>query len=276
MIGYNERAEYSGPSPNTMPPAPARLYSDAGVVAFRSTDGMSTETWRPASGFEGAYEVSDLGRVRGVARLDTTGRRVPPKVLVNARMSGRYLRIRLRLAGGHAEKYVHHMVLEAFVGPRPVDMHACHGDGDRWNNRLSNLRWDTASSNQRDKIAHGTMARGSRNGYASLTESQVRFIKTMLGLGVGPTTLVRAFATSRNHVQQIKRGQSWAWLSPGSVTPREREIAAALSAAAQQRKIAVHRQHIWPTPGHEVAAAAAEAGLSRALAIAVAYSEGAR
>jgi HNH endonuclease len=43
-IGYNSGAEYSGANTNTMPPDPARLYSESGSVAFRSTDGMSRAT----------------------------------------------------------------------------------------------------------------------------------------------------------------------------------------------------------------------------------------
>ena len=36
--------------------------------------------------------------------------------------------------------YLHHLVLEAFVGPRPTGLICCHNDGDRTNNRLENLR----------------------------------------------------------------------------------------------------------------------------------------
>lgn len=49
-------------------------------------------------------------------------------------------------------KKVHTLVLEAFVGPRPEGMQACHyPDHDKTNNRLDNLRWDTQSNNLRDR-----------------------------------------------------------------------------------------------------------------------------
>ncbi|MGH8035083.1 MAG: HNH endonuclease signature motif containing protein, partial [Lysobacterales bacterium] len=51
---------------------------------------------------------------------------------------------------------VHRLVLEAFVGPCPDGMVGCHNDGDTRNNRLSNRRWDTPGSNNRDKQVHGT------------------------------------------------------------------------------------------------------------------------
>jgi hypothetical protein len=49
---------------------------------------------------------------------------------------------------------VHALVLTAFAGPRPQGMHACHGDGNRQNNRADNLRWDTARANVQDRWSH--------------------------------------------------------------------------------------------------------------------------
>lgn len=52
--------------------------------------------------------------------------------------------------------YVHTLVLEAFRGPRPIGMECCHNNGNGHDNHLSNLRWDTPSSNNKDKVRHGT------------------------------------------------------------------------------------------------------------------------
>jgi hypothetical protein len=46
--------------------------------------------------------------------------------------------------------------MAAHVGPRPDGMQVCHNNGLRTDNRLSNLRYDTASGNMRDRILHGT------------------------------------------------------------------------------------------------------------------------
>lgn len=53
------------------------------------------------------------------------------------------------------KRRVHLLVLETFVGPRPHGMFGCHNDGDKDNNRLENLRWDTASNNSYDTVRHG-------------------------------------------------------------------------------------------------------------------------
>lgn len=50
----------------------------------------------------------------------------------------------------------HRVVLEAFVGPRPVDRQTRHLDGNKANNRLENLRWGTGKEQHQDKLRHGT------------------------------------------------------------------------------------------------------------------------
>ena len=170
------------------------------------------ERWLPAIEFEGSYEVSSFGRVRSIGRLDTMGRRLHTRVMTNARLAGRYMRIRLR-RDGNAERMVHLMVLEAFAGSRPAGMVACHWDGDTRNNRLGNLRWDTPSNNQRDKIRHGTMASGSRNGWAKLTAYQVVQIRAQAAAGCNAAAIGRLFGLSATHVRRVVRGESWGHLA---------------------------------------------------------------
>lgn len=67
---------------------------------------------------------------------------------------------RVVLSPGQKSKLVHRLVLEAFVGPCPDGLQACHGDGDKCNNRLSNLRWDTPKANMDDMKRHGTYRHG--------------------------------------------------------------------------------------------------------------------
>jgi hypothetical protein len=64
--------------------------------------------------------------------------------------------------GRAAQVYVHHLVLEAFVGPRPAGRQAAHGDGDKANNVVTNLRWATRKENEGDKVRHGTKVFGAR------------------------------------------------------------------------------------------------------------------
>lgn len=204
-----------------------------------------SEQWAPIPSFPG-YEASTFGRVRSVNRLDAMGRRRAGKVLDNARRpshrktGGSYLRLRLRKDGRTHDIAVHWLVLEAFVGPRPEGMHGCHNDGDANNNALSNLRWDTPSRNQMDKVQHGTMAHGSRNGWAKLTEDQVRRIwESPLSAPI----LAERMGVNRESIARIRRGELWAWftgkLPPRSaqlVTRRSRAVAVAVTYDDQQQR----------------------------------------
>ena len=117
------------------------------------------ETWKPIPGWEGYYEVSDHGNVRSVNRIVSTssGRKVHYTGVhrkPRAEKTG-HLALSLTKNSQKAYRYVHRLVLEAFVGPCPEGMQACHKDGNPANNHLSNLRWDTQSANTFDQVVHG-------------------------------------------------------------------------------------------------------------------------
>lgn len=121
-----------------------------------------TENWRPVSGYEGAYEVSDQGRVRSLDRIARDGKRLRGRVLRPFVMPTGHVRAVLVKDGVRRTLKVHRLVLQAFVGPAPEGTEALHRDGNAGNNTLSNLRWGTKSENSRDQIAHGTHPFASR------------------------------------------------------------------------------------------------------------------
>lgn len=120
---------------------------------------MDNERWLPVVGFEGFYEVSDHGSVRSVTRIVKFSRgatRVAPsRVLSAATDSVGYQRVSLRRDGHGQTKKVHRLVLEAFTGGCPDGHMACHNNGDPGDNRLVNLRWDSATENMFDRVRHG-------------------------------------------------------------------------------------------------------------------------
>lgn len=117
------------------------------------------EEWRDIPGYEGYYQASSHGRVRGLDRViehSGTGKaRIRGRILSPGKRKTGHLIVNLRRGGGARTVPVHRLVLEAFVGPRPEGMECCHWDDNPANNHLSNLRWDTPSSNEQDKIRNG-------------------------------------------------------------------------------------------------------------------------
>lgn len=117
---------------------------------------MTAEEWRPIPGWLGLYEVSSFGRVKSLARVDALGRPWPERVLAHEiKANGRH-RVTLYGAGRSERRQVHHLVLEAFVGPCPDGLEACHWNDDPADNRLGNLRWDTKAANSRDAVRNRT------------------------------------------------------------------------------------------------------------------------
>ena len=117
---------------------------------------MASENWRAVLGYEGTYEVSDLGRVRSLPRIDAQGGSRRLRYFNPSRMdSWGHLGVKLRRDGVTKSVYVHRLVLEAFVGPRPDGMVACHWNDIPDDNRLSNLRWGSKSDNGFDRVRNG-------------------------------------------------------------------------------------------------------------------------
>jgi hypothetical protein len=118
------------------------------------------EVWKSIPGFEGSYEVSNLGRVRSLARVimqkSRCGReyvkRVPARILRPGRKTSGHVSVVLGRKGGSHD--IHILVLETFIGPCPNGMECRHKNGDPADNKLSNLVWGTRGDNIRDKKWH--------------------------------------------------------------------------------------------------------------------------
>lgn len=110
------------------------------------------EEWRAVPGWVGFYEVSNLGRVKSLARIDPLGRPWPECILVHEVKSNGRHRIKLSGEGRSERRHVHRVVLEAFVGPCPDGFESCHWNDDPGDNRLINLRWDTKTANSLDAV----------------------------------------------------------------------------------------------------------------------------
>jgi hypothetical protein len=170
--------------------------------------------FRDIPGFEG-YQVSSRGEVRVLH--NTRRRPCEPRRIRGSITRKGYVRMLLQFAPNrHASKFVHNLVLETFVGPRPPGCEACHWDGDKLNNRLSNLRWDTSKANAADTKRQGKQVdnRGSNNGRARLDEAIVGVVKRRIAEGVKRRFVIAEFGLSRNQFHKIQSGTAWPHVSP--------------------------------------------------------------
>lgn len=113
-----------------------------------------SERWLPIPGYEGRYDVSDLGHVRS---WSVRNRNAAPRSKALQPHSTGYPRLMLYSGGGrYANRFVHQLVAAAFIGPRPPGQQVRHLDGNRSNPRLTNLAYGTQSENALDAVRHGT------------------------------------------------------------------------------------------------------------------------
>jgi len=152
--------------------------------------------WKDVVGYEGLYEVSDLGNVRSL-NYNKTGRIQELAYYINK--SG-YIVATLHNKGKQKGEYVHRLVLKAFEGVQD-DLECCHNDGDPSNNNISNLRWDTHRNNNLDKRNHGT-----HNNHWIINKSIIAVVKLLTRSGHKQNDVSGRFGISKTHVYNIKVG----------------------------------------------------------------------
>lgn len=112
-----------------------------------------TEEWKPIAGYEGLYEVSNLGRVRSLKRNNTLGKTLKPLTDRDG-----YYQITLSKNNVRVTKKVHRLVAIAFIeNPNNYPV-INHKDENKQNNCVENLEWCTVKYNTNyNGMAHRRM-----------------------------------------------------------------------------------------------------------------------
>lgn len=169
-------------------------------------------------GFEGFYEVSAQGPIRSVPRttIRSNGSPLTVRGLVLASKpwgDDEYPHVTLHRPGKTTTVRVHVVVLEAFIGPRPLGHVGRHADDDPMNNAASNLSWGLPLDNSADMVANGGSTKGTRNPQAKLTEPQVVEIRRLYRAGgCSYAALAEEFGIGMVTVADIITRKSWSHL----------------------------------------------------------------
>lgn len=174
----------------------------------------TAEEWRAVVGYEGFYEVSDLGRVRS---LDRTIQRkgqgphtIKGRVLSPSPDGGGYLGVMLSVHGKARRAVIHRIVLLAFCGMPGEGEQADHINFDRSDNRLCNLRWIHHSENSRRIDQNGRRPTGESHRSSVLDAEDVRAIRMRCASGERQRTVAESFGISQCHVALIVLRRRWA------------------------------------------------------------------
>ena len=147
--------------------------------------------------FEDAYEVSSEGKVRNKSSKH-----------IKSLRSDRYGYLRVTLYPSGKTYVVHRLVAKVFLENENTEVN--HLNGDKTDNRVSNLEWCSASHNarHRDKVLSSKWV-GQLNPSAALSVETVRKIKYGEFPGLNNREIGDKFKVSSEQVRRIRSGQRW-------------------------------------------------------------------
>ena len=168
----------------------------AGGFSFDTTEctwpgTVNMEEWRDIPGYEGLYQVSNLGRVRSYNRMrlgfnyrsgKTCKRFYKGKIMSPGMMNG-YWCLRFMKNRKYKTMSVHRAVAKSFITNPENKPKVNHIDFNTSNNNVSNLEWCTQYENIHHTIKNGRARapKGEENGHSVLTEENVLYIRSMRG-----------------------------------------------------------------------------------------------
>lgn len=179
---------------------------------------MSKEIWKDLPKYEGLYQASNMGRVRSLDRYRPHGKTKTKQFrkgkLLKPGYDGRYFSISLFKNGVKTQKsrWLHQVIAETFLGPRPEGLHCAHKNGDSRDNRVSNLKWCTRQENEEDKKRHGRIVHGEKHQWSKLTEKDVLRIRKMYKPppnGLSCLKIGKLFNVGDECIRSIIIGETW-------------------------------------------------------------------
>jgi len=174
------------------------------------------EIWKSIEGFEGLYEVSNLGRIRSISMPHPTRRRAIVSTIRKFSLNGgrkgtKYHSVMLTRVNPNIRisRSVHRLVAIAFV-PNPENKpEVNHKDGDKTNNYYDNLEWCTRKENVQHSSKTGLLLSNGAHFNAKLSVTKVIQIKRQLANGVKQCVIAKKYNIGTSTINQISSGKQW-------------------------------------------------------------------
>lgn len=168
------------------------------------------ETWKSLDEF---YDVSDFGNVRSKDRIvkSTWGGEYVKKgrILKLTDNNNGYFQVCLSYNGKYKYERIHRLVAILFV-ENPLKLPKVnHIDGDKHNNRATNLEWCTQEQNVAHAISHGLQCIGVNRPNSRLVEKDVIDIKAMIKEGFTNKEIAELFNVHKATINCIRIGRNW-------------------------------------------------------------------
>ena len=108
------------------------------------------EIWKDIDGYQGAYQISNHGRVRSLNRV-VGNKSVKGQMMKILPHTNGYMVIYLRSSNGKKKFFIHRLVAYSFLDKGEDHIQVNHKDKDRQHNHVRNLEWCTWEENYKHR-----------------------------------------------------------------------------------------------------------------------------
>lgn len=183
----------------------------------------TVEIWARIDGYEGYYEVSNTGKVRGLDRFlpfknKSGGRTTKGRVLKPHDNGSGYYYVSLYLNGKKKNKLIHRLVAECYLENPHNKETVNHKDGDKGNNHVGNLEWLTQRENNAHALLNGLTPMGEDRSNSKLRDYEIEEIRRLynspenkgkkyLPRKYSQSNLAKMYGVSFQHISDIVNGK---------------------------------------------------------------------
>lgn len=181
---------------------------------------MIKEIWKDIVNYEGIYQISNLGRIKSLAREIYLPKRNIIRKLKDTILSPKtdkqpYHNVNLYKDYKPKLTRVHVLVAETFI-PNPNNKpFVNHINGIKKDNRVENLEWVTHYENMTHAFNTGLIPNGERNHKSKLTDNDVIEIKDLYikNPNLNQSELARKYQVTRSTINGIIKNRKWRFVN---------------------------------------------------------------
>lgn len=168
-------------------------------------ESLPNEEWRDVVGYEGLYQVSNMGRVKSLPRLilfcDGRRRFYNERIVKSQKVSTGYRNVSLYRNAVVEKIYVHRLVANAFLQNNNKYTDVNHLDGCKTNNKAENLEWCNRSRNIKHAYENKLRESYTYNAIQSISKTVLQFTPYGEFVAEYPSTMEASRITKYNQSQ---------------------------------------------------------------------------